>query len=141
MDGGTIALAFALTSVPAFLVAQSLARSAQRRDPDRAESGLALTLVRYMRIVGAVMLAGAAAMLWAGYTTGSKPLLARYSPLKLTAASMAFGTIPLVLVSIPAMLQQDWGAPTPGAWVGLLYSAVFAVAIAMLVAVPRRRRG
>jgi hypothetical protein len=69
MDGNAIALAFALTSVPAFLVAQSLARSAQRRDPDRAESGLALTLVRYMRIVGGVMLAGGAAMLWAGADT------------------------------------------------------------------------
>jgi hypothetical protein len=69
MDGNTIALAFALTSVPAFLVAQSLSRSAQRRDPDRAESALALTLVRYMRIVGGVMLAGAAGMLWAGADT------------------------------------------------------------------------
>lgn len=66
MDANAIALGFALTSVPAFLVAQSLARGAQRRDPDRVESGLALTLVRYMRIVGAVMLVGAAAMLWAG---------------------------------------------------------------------------
>jgi NaMN:DMB phosphoribosyltransferase len=55
--------------VPAFLVAQSLSRSAQRRDPDRAESALALTLVRYMRIVGGVMLAGAAGMLWAGADT------------------------------------------------------------------------
>jgi hypothetical protein len=69
VDASVLALAFALTSVPAFLVAQSLARSAQRRDPDRAESGLALTLVRYMRIVGGVMLAGAAGMLWAGADT------------------------------------------------------------------------
>ena len=69
MNGGMIALAFALTSVPAFLVAQSIARSAQRRDPDRAESGLAGTLARCMRVVGAVMLAGSAAMLWAGADT------------------------------------------------------------------------
>jgi hypothetical protein len=66
MDGNVIALGFALTSVPAFLVAQSLARGAQRRDPDRAQSGLARTLARCMRIVGGVMLAGAAAMLWSG---------------------------------------------------------------------------
>ena len=65
MDGMAIALAFALTSVPAFLVAQSLANSAQRRDPDARESGVARALVRLMRIVGGVMLAGAAAMLWA----------------------------------------------------------------------------
>ncbi|MGY4515550.1 hypothetical protein [Lysobacter sp. HA18] len=64
MDGTGIALAFALTSVPAFLVAQSLSRSAQRRDPDTRESHLALVLVRFMRIVGATMLVGAAAMYW-----------------------------------------------------------------------------
>ncbi|HZX80274.1 MAG TPA: hypothetical protein VFE72_04885 [Lysobacter sp.] len=66
IDGGTLALAFALTSVPAFLVARSLARSAQRRDPDLQQSRLALLLARLMRIVGAAMLAAAAAMLWAG---------------------------------------------------------------------------
>lgn len=83
-------------------------------------------------ILGDLLVLGAA-MLWAAYTTGSKPLLTHHSPLKLTAASMAFGTIPLVLVSIPAMLQQDWSVPTAGAWAGLLYSAVFAVAIAYVV--------
>ena len=100
MDGSTIALAFALTSVPAFLVAQSLARSAQRRDPDRTESSLALTLVRYMRIVGAVMLAGAAAMLWAGTDTRR---------------------IVIVVLGVALLVN--------------------ALAIAMLVAVARRRRG
>ncbi|HEY4582756.1 MAG TPA: hypothetical protein VIG88_07830 [Lysobacter sp.] len=66
MDGGTLALAFALTSVPAFLVARSLARSRQRRDPDQRESRLALRLAGLMRIVGVAMLAAALAMLWAG---------------------------------------------------------------------------
>jgi drug/metabolite transporter (DMT)-like permease len=79
-------------------------------------------------VLGDLLILGAA-MLWAGYTTGSKPLLARYSPVKLTTASMVFGTIPLVLVSLPAMARQDWSAPTAGAWVGLLYSAIFSVAI------------
>jgi drug/metabolite transporter (DMT)-like permease len=83
-------------------------------------------------ILGDLLVLGAA-MLWAVYTTASKPLLARYSPVKLTATSMAFGTVPLLLISVPAMLQQDWRAPTAGAWLGLLYSAVFAVAIAYVV--------
>ena len=83
-------------------------------------------------VLGDALVLGAA-MLWAGYTTGSKPLLARYSPVKLTTSSMVFGTIPLVLVSIPSLLHQDWRAPTTGAWVGLLYSAVFSVAIGYVV--------
>jgi hypothetical protein len=100
MDANVIALGFALTSVPAFLVAQSLARSAQRRDPDRAESGLALTLVRYMRIVGGVMLGGAAAMLWAGTDTHR---------------------VVIVVLGVALLVN--------------------ALAVAMLVAVVRRRRG
>ncbi len=70
-----------------------------------------------------------AAMAWAIYTTGSKPFLARYSPLKLTALGMLAGTVPLDLISLPALLRQDWMAISVGAWGGLLYSSVFAVAV------------
>jgi hypothetical protein len=61
MDGMGIALAFALTSVPAFLVARSLQRTS---DPSRAAVNHALA--RMMRWVGAALFAGAVAMLWAG---------------------------------------------------------------------------
>lgn len=100
MDAHVLALAFALTSVPAFLVAQSLARSAQRRDPDARESGLARRLARYMRSVGGVLLVAAAAMLWAGGNTDR-----------------------LILVVLGVAL------------------AVNGLAVAMLFAVMRRRRG
>jgi drug/metabolite transporter (DMT)-like permease len=83
-------------------------------------------------ILGDLLILGAA-MLWAGYTVGAKPLLARHSPIKLTSVSMLFGTVPLVLISVPALVQQDWHAPTGGAWLGLLYSAVFSVAIGYVV--------
>ncbi len=73
-----------------------------------------------------------AAMLWAAYTTGSKPLLARYSPLKLTTLSMMAGTVPLVFICIPQMRAQDWGSVGLGAWTGVFYSAVFSVVLAYL---------
>ncbi len=69
----------------------------------------------------------AGAMIWAAYTTGSKPLLARYSPLQLTALTMVAGTIPLDLISLPALLHQDWHSVPSIAWGSLLFSAVFAV--------------
>lgn len=69
------------------------------------------------------------AMLWAVYTTGSKPLLARYSPLELTAWTMLAGDIPLILVSLPQIAGQDWSAVSPLVWVALVYSAVFAVTV------------
>ncbi len=59
MDGIGIAVAFAVTSVPAFLVARSLQRAA-------AAGTANAVLARLMRMVGVVMLAGAVAMLWAG---------------------------------------------------------------------------
>ena len=113
IDGGTLALAFALTSVPAFLVARSLARSAQRRDPDLQQSRLALLLARLMRIVGAAMLAAAAAMLWAGNDSSRVVLVV------LGVALVVNATTILVNNSYPgrpAMLT----AIDAGHWLGVL---------------------
>ena len=69
---------------------------------------------------------------WAVYTITSKPLLDggsngadRYSPIRLTAWTMLFGTIALVTATIPAFPRQDWSAVTPLAWGCLVYSGAF----------------
>jgi drug/metabolite transporter (DMT)-like permease len=82
--------------------------------------------------VGDLMLLGCA-IIWAAYTTASKPLLARYSPLKLTALSMGAGTVPLVLLGIPALREQDWGMVTPGAWGAVVFSGLLSVAAGYVV--------
>lgn len=82
--------------------------------------------------LGDLMLLGCV-ILWAGYTTASKPLLARYSPLELTAWSMLAGTIPLALIALPAMARQDWAGLSPLAWGAMLFSALFAVVIGYLI--------
>lgn len=74
-----------------------------------------------------------AAMVWAAYTAGSKPLLTHYSPLKLTTLTMIAGTIPLVFVSLPSLSSQDWSAVTIGAWGGLAYSTCMAIVVAYIV--------
>lgn len=79
-------------------------------------------------IVGDALILGCA-MLWAIYTVASKPLLARYSPLGMTAWSMLAGTIPLILFAIPEILRQDWSAVAPVAWIGMFYSGGLSVAI------------
>jgi drug/metabolite transporter (DMT)-like permease len=66
---------------------------------------------------------------WSIYTVLSKPLLQRYSPLKLTTLTMVFGTLPLVLVSIPSLKEQNWSSVSSQGWLGLTYSFCFAVAI------------
>jgi drug/metabolite transporter (DMT)-like permease len=83
-------------------------------------------------LLGDAMLLGCA-ILWAVYTTASKPLLGRYSPLKLTAWSMVAGTIPLVFAGIPDLLRQDWSAVPPIAWAALFYSAVFSVTVGYVI--------
>jgi len=67
---------------------------------------------------------------WSTYTVLSKPLLQRYTPLKLLTLAMIVGTPPLVLVSIPSMKEQNWNSISLQGWLGLTYSFFFAAAIA-----------
>lgn len=66
---------------------------------------------------------------WSTYTVLSKPLLQRYSPLKLTTLTVAIGTLPLVLVSIPSLKEQNWSSVSLQGWLSLAYSFSFAIAI------------
>lgn len=70
---------------------------------------------------------------WSIYTVLSKPMLNEYSPLKLTAITMAIGTIPLVLIGIPSLETQNWSAVSVYSWMGLMFSAIGAVGIAYVL--------
>jgi len=66
---------------------------------------------------------------WSTYTVLSKPLQQRYSPLKLTTLTVAIGTLPLVLVSIPSLKEQNWSSVSLQGWLSLAYSFFFAIFI------------
>jgi len=70
---------------------------------------------------------------WSTYTVLSKPLLQRYTPLKLTTLTMAMGTPPLVLVSIPSLKEQNWNSVSLQGWLSLAYSSCFAIAIGYVI--------
>jgi drug/metabolite transporter (DMT)-like permease len=70
---------------------------------------------------------------WAVYTIGSRAMLTRHSPLVLTALTMAIGTAFYAPFGIPSLARMDWTAVPPIAWLGLLYSAVFALVVAYLI--------
>lgn len=74
-----------------------------------------------------------AALCWAGYTTLSRPLLSRYSPLKLTGLAMVMGTIPLILYSAGALAEQSWAGISWQGWLGYGYSMLFGIAVAYVV--------
>lgn len=83
-------------------------------------------------LVGDLILVGAA-IGWALYTVGSRPLVQHYGSVAVTAWTMWVGTVALVLAGIPALLHQDWSRVGPGAWGGLLYSALFSLGLAYLI--------
>ena len=70
---------------------------------------------------------------WSGYTVLSKPMLKEYSPLKLTAITMAIGAVPLILVAIPSLSTENWTGISTNSWLSLMFSAVFAIAIGYVV--------
>lgn len=81
---------------------------------------------------GDAMVFGAMAA-WSVYTVFGASLLARYSPLTLTAWTMVVGAVALVVVGSPQLLSQDWGAVSPRAWAMFGYATVFGLAIAYVI--------
>lgn len=94
-------------------------------------TGRTLTITDQSLIGDLLTLAGT--ICWATYTVLSKPLLQRYTPLKLTTITMAMGTLPLVLVSIPSLNEQNWGSVSLQGWLCLAYSFFLAIAIGYVI--------
>ena len=80
---------------------------------------------------GDLVLVGAA-FLWAAYTVGSRPIVARYGSVPTTAWTLWIGTPPLLLVAIPSLMKQRWDVPA-SAWGGLLFSACLSIGLAYLI--------
>jgi drug/metabolite transporter (DMT)-like permease len=90
-------------------------------------SGQGLSLVGGT-MLGNLLTLGAAAC-WSVYTVLAKPLMERYSPLRVTTLAMVSGTFFLDLGSIPAWLAQDWAAVSWKGWLGLVFSGSLAIAL------------
>jgi len=74
-----------------------------------------------------------AVLCWSTYTVLSRDLLVRYSPLRITTLTLAFGTVLLVPASVPDLLRQDWSTVSATTWVGLSYSFLFALVISYVL--------
>lgn len=77
---------------------------------------------------GDLLLAGAITT-WAGYTVGSRPLVQVASPLRVTAVSMLCAAGGLLLVNVPALLAQDYGAVPRVSWLAMVYASVLSNAV------------
>ncbi len=70
------------------------------------------------------------AFTWALYTIMARPLLERYSSLKVMAYNMAAGTLLLLPLSLPDLLRQSWTAVPPASWLALAFTAFISAGIA-----------
>ena len=75
----------------------------------------------------------AALWCWAWYTTGSRALLERYSPLRLSAYATLVGTLCYTPFGVPDLLRLDWGGVSAGAWVALVVSGLLALSVAHII--------
>ncbi|MDF3018574.1 MAG: protein of unknown function transrane, partial [Thermomicrobiales bacterium] len=82
-----------------------------------------------------------AAVAFAIYGIITRPLVRKYPAETYTAWSVLAGTIPLLLVSLPDALRQDWQALSLSGWFSIVYLAIFPVYIAYILwnyAIARR---
>jgi drug/metabolite transporter (DMT)-like permease len=69
------------------------------------------------------LIALATALTWACYTITIAPLMRRYSPYRISALVLALGWVPLALVSIGQLREQEFSFSWP-VWLGLAYGVV-----------------
>jgi drug/metabolite transporter (DMT)-like permease len=81
---------------------------------------------------GDLMMIGAV-VCWGLYTIGARPLMARHSPVGVTALSMSLGTLLYVPVVASRLARVPWAAVHPITWVKLVYSSLFALCVAYTI--------
>lgn len=81
---------------------------------------------------GDLMLMGAV-VCWALYTIGARPLMARHSPVGVTALSMLIGTILYLPLAAPGLSRVTWSAIDAVTWVKVVYSALFSICVAYTI--------
>jgi len=75
----------------------------------------------------------AAAFFFAAYSVANKPLLTRYPVSVVMAYTLTIGAVPVLLISFPATLAQDWSGVSAAGWAGLVWSIVVPVYVAWTV--------
>ncbi len=82
-----------------------------------------------------------AAVAFALYGVVNRPLVVRYPPETYTAYTVLAGSVPLLAVSTPAALAQDWTAVSAWGWFAIVYMVVLPVYVAYMLwnwAIARR---
>ena len=73
------------------------------------------------------------AFCWAWYSAEQTRFLPKYGAIRLTVFMMLSGTVMIIPLSIPWLINQDWSGIASGAWVGLGYSALLSIVYSYFV--------
>lgn len=80
--------------------------------------------------VGGDLLTLCAALFWALYTIQARPLLEKYSAVKITAYSMAAGTMLLLPIGFSEIVHQSWTAISVKSWAAFAFSTFISGGVA-----------
>jgi drug/metabolite transporter (DMT)-like permease len=75
----------------------------------------------------------ASTICWSFYTIWAKRLVNQYGAMKATTIMMVMGTPVFLLICAPSLIKQDWTKVRPESWIGVIYSALFAIALAHFI--------
>ena len=75
----------------------------------------------------------ASAIGWSMYTVGSRNLIQRYGPMRVTAWTLWVGTIGLVAAGLPGLSRTDFGRLSPLAWGAVFYAGFVSLTVAYLL--------
>jgi drug/metabolite transporter (DMT)-like permease len=75
----------------------------------------------------------AASLTWALYTVTAKPLLTKYSAIKVTAYAVAAGSLLLIPFSLRDIVTQRWSSVSLTSWSAVAFASFIAVGIAYVL--------
>jgi drug/metabolite transporter (DMT)-like permease len=134
------ALIFAFTPI---VVALLTAAMGHERIPATRWLGAVISLAGIYLVVGTGrtarasvagdLMAVGAMLCWAIYTVGSRPMLARRSPVAVTGYSMVLGTLLYLPIAAPDLYELNWSDVRLAAWVALVLSALLALYVSYMI--------
>jgi drug/metabolite transporter (DMT)-like permease len=81
---------------------------------------------------GDLLIVGAA-ITWSVYTVGSRGMVRKYGPLPVTAWTLWVGTVGLVILGLPSLVETPLERVSPLSWFAVAYSGILAIGLAYLL--------